>query len=71
MCVALTGFVTEIKGDLATVDFNGNIVTARGASLIKVVPGDRVLVHAGMILQKVSDGEAKELEELMKDVGAF
>ena len=45
MCVALTGFVTEIKGDLATVDFSGNIVTARGASLIKVVPGDRVLVH--------------------------
>ncbi len=71
MCVALPGRVVEVNGDNASVDFNGNIVVARGASLVTVVPGDRVLVHAGCILQKVAVDEADAIEEIMREVGAF
>lgn len=67
MCVALPGRVTEINGTRATVDFSGNIVEAE-AGLVKIKIGDRVLVHAGCIIQKMSDEEADEIEELFKEI---
>ena len=70
MCVALPGKVLEVKGDVAVCDFNGNIVEAR-AGLVDVVQGDHVLVHAGCILQKVSQGEAEDLQNLMNDIAKF
>ena len=70
MCVALPGKVIELdKGD-ALVDFHGNQVRAK-AGLVDVSVGDYVLVHAGFILQKVSTKEAKDLQELMDEVGAW
>ena len=67
MCVALPGTVVEIDGNV--VDFSGNQVRAE-AGLIDVAPGDRVLVHAGMVLQKVSKSEAEELEDLLSELSA-
>ena len=76
MCVALPGKVIELdKGD-ALVDFHGNQVRAK-AGLVRrdfirnPHVGDYVLVHAGCILQKVSTKEAKDLQELMDEVGAW
>lgn len=70
MCVALPGTVLEVKGHNALVDFSGNRVQAE-AGLIDVKAGDKVLVHAGCILQKVSMKEAEEMEELFNELGAF
>lgn len=70
MCVALPGTVLEIHENTATVDFSGNRVEAR-MGLADIAPGDRVLVHAGCILQKVSMQEAEELTRLMNEVGAY
>ena len=67
MCVALPGRVMEINGSKAIVDFSGNTVEAE-AGLVKVVPGDRVLVHAGCIIQTMSDDEADEIEELFREI---
>ena len=67
MCVALPGTVTEIKDNKAVVDFNGNKVNAI-SGLIPVKVGDRVLVHAGCILQVVSQSEAEEIEELLAEI---
>jgi len=50
--------------------FSGNTVNAR-LGLVDVKPGDKVLVHAGCIMQKVSSKEANELEKLMKELEAF
>lgn len=68
MCVALPGIVKKLDGNRAVVDFNGNQIEAR-AGLIDVTEGDRVLVHAGMILQKVSSSEAEEMERLFEEIG--
>lgn len=71
MCVALPGKVIEIKDRDAVVDFNGNRVTAR-AGLVDVKVGDYVLVHAGCVIQKVSQQDMEDLEnlnDLMKDAG--
>ena len=67
MCVALPGKVTKLDGTKATVDFSGNIVTAE-AGLVKVKVGDRVLVHAGCIIQTMDDDMANELEEMFKEI---
>ena len=67
MCVALPGKVVEINGTKATVDFSGNTVEAE-AGLVKIKIGDRVLVHAGCIIQTMSDEEANELEGLFSEI---
>lgn len=67
MCVALPGTVIEAGKAKSIVDFGGNRVEAR-SGLVDVKPGDRVLVHAGCILQKVSKEEAEELTKLFHEV---
>ena len=66
MCVAIPGKVIKIDGTKATVDFSGNIVTAE-AGLVDVKVGDRVLVHAGCIIQTMDDKLADEMEELFNE----
>ena len=63
MCVALPGKVIEIKDRDAVVDFSGNQVTAR-AGLVDVKVGDYVLVHAGCVIQKVTQQDMEDLENL-------
>ena len=68
MCVALPGKVVEINEKDAVIDFNGNQVTAR-VGLVDIKVGDYVLVHAGCVIQKVSQQDMEDLEnlnELMK-----
>ena len=68
MCVALPGKVIELKDRDAVVDFNGNQVTAR-AGLVDVKVGDYVLVHAGCVIQKVTQQEMDELKNLKEQMG--
>ena len=67
MCVALPGKVIKMDGTKATVDFSGTQVLAE-AGLVNVKVGDKVLVHAGCIIQKVQKEEAEELEELFAEL---
>ena len=69
MCVALPGIVKEkINNKYVAADFSGNTVRA-ASGRVEVEPGDRVLVHAGCIIQKVSEEEALEMEELLRICG--
>ncbi|MGN0163010.1 MAG: HypC/HybG/HupF family hydrogenase formation chaperone [Candidatus Ornithomonoglobus sp.] len=63
MCVAAPGLVRSIDNNIAKIDYSGNIVEAN-AGLVKVKPGDYVLVHAGLVIQKINEREAKEMTEL-------
>ncbi len=67
MCVAIPGTVIELDGTKARVDFNGNVVNAE-AGLVDVKIGDKVLVHAGLIIQTMDDDLAKEMDELYKEI---
>ena len=67
MCVAAPGTVIAIEGSIAKVDYEGNIVNAHNG-IIDVKVGDRVLVHAGMILQILSVSEAEEMELLFREL---
>ena len=63
MCVAIPGKIIALDGTKATVDFSGNIIKAE-AGLVNVKLGDRVLVHAGCIIQTMDESMANEMEEL-------
>jgi hydrogenase expression/formation protein HypC len=65
MCVAMPGKVTKVKEKYATVDVDGNNVDAR-SGLVELKEGDYVLVHAGYIIQKLSEKDALEMKELME-----
>ena len=67
MCVAMPGTVLSVDRRTALVDFDGNKVRAR-TGLVQIEPGDRVLVHAGCVLQKISDRELKEMNEIMRQM---
>ena len=63
MCVALPGRVEKIEGLIATVNFSGNIVRAH-TGVVDVAVGDFVLVHAGLVIQKLDAEEAENMTEL-------
>ena len=67
MCVALPGKVIDLEGTTATVDFSGNKVKAE-AGLVNVKIGDKVLVHAGCIIQTMDEDTAAEIEEMFKEI---
>ncbi|WP_026515827.1 HypC/HybG/HupF family hydrogenase formation chaperone [Butyrivibrio sp. MC2021] len=67
MCVAIPGTVIKLDGTKATVDFAGNIVNAE-AGLVNVKVGDKVLVHAGCIIQTMDEKLANEMEELFNEI---
>ena len=67
MCVALPGRVASVNGTRADVDFSGNVISA-DAGLVDIKPGDRVLVHAGCIIQKLSNEDADFMEEFSEYV---
>ena len=68
MCVAIPGKVIELKDRDAVVDFNGNQVTSR-AGLVDVKVGDYVLVHAGCVIQKVTQQDMEEMKNLKELMG--
>ena len=67
MCVAMPGKVISVEGTKAVVEFSGNRIEAQ-AGLVKVKPGDSVLVHAGCILQVLAKEEADSLSDLMAEL---
>ncbi|MCR4908650.1 MAG: HypC/HybG/HupF family hydrogenase formation chaperone [Lachnospiraceae bacterium] len=67
MCVAIPGTVIEKKDHTATVDFGGTKVDAE-AGLVEVREGDRVLVHAGCIIQKLDQKEANAMTALFQEL---
>ena len=67
MCVAVPGKIVAIEGDLAEVDFNGNIVNANIA-LIDTKIGDYVLIHAGCAIEVLSEQKAEEIKSLFDEL---
>jgi len=67
MCVAVPGRVLEIEGNVARVDFFGNVVKVN-VSLVDAKPGDYVLTHAGVAIEKLDPDRADELVKLFEEI---
>lgn len=67
MCIAVPGRVFSLNGNRATVDFSGNLVDAQ-AGLVDVQVGDNVLVHAGCIIQVISDADRDFMMDIFSEI---
>ncbi|MBN2215067.1 MAG: HypC/HybG/HupF family hydrogenase formation chaperone [Bacteroidales bacterium] len=68
MCLSIPGKVTEIAGNMAKVSVGGSLVNVGLHLVDDVRVGDYVLVHTGFALQKISEEEALETLELIKEL---
>ena len=67
MCMAMPGEVVKLNGTKATVSFDGNVIEVE-AGLVKVKIGDFVLVHAGCVIQVISDFDKEMLLDLISEI---
>jgi len=70
MCLAVPGKIIDVdeKNDKATVDYGNGTTRSANISLVKVKPGEYVLVHAGFAIQKVDPKEAEETLQLFNEM---
>ncbi|SFB21227.1 Hydrogenase maturation protein HypC [Acetitomaculum ruminis DSM 5522] len=67
MCVGLPGKVEKIKDGMAIIDAYGAKRQVSAELLEDLMPGDYVMVHAGVAIAKITSDDDEELDELFKD----
>ena len=65
MCLAVPMKVTAIQGDTATAEFGGMKREVEIQLLEGVKEGDFIIVHAGVAIEKLDEGEAERMLELL------
>jgi len=69
VCLGIPARVVEVRGEIAVVDFGEGVLReVYAGSIDGIKPGDTVIVHAGMIIDKVKPEEA---ESLARDIEEF
>ena len=68
MCLSRPGTVRELKLPMALVDIGGSARWYNALMHPDLKLGDRVLVHASLVVKVVQPEEAAELESLMAEM---
>ncbi len=68
MCVSVLAKVLEVDGPVAWVDIAGHRRGYNALLFPEIALGDKVLVHAGMVIQILDDDEALEVEAAIKEL---
>ena len=68
MCLAIPGKIVKISSEEAVVNYDGLEKTASTRLYPTVSVGDYVLVHAGFIIQILSEDEGYELLRLNREI---
>ena len=67
MCLAIPMKITKIEGSRAVAEAMG-VETIVDISLMPDVKiGDKVIIHAGFIIEKLDDEAAREIEQVWED----
>ena len=61
MCLATPCRVIHADSDRIEVDWNGELLQVSALGLPDLRPGEYVLVHAGQVLDRVSEEEAEQI----------
>lgn len=70
MCLAIPGKIVEIDDtkEYATVDYGDGTRRKANISLVDVIVGQYILVHAGFAIQVVDKKEAQETLKLFREM---
>jgi hydrogenase expression/formation protein HypC len=71
MCLSVPAKVVSVEGVSAKVSVGGTLVDIALHLVDDIKPGDYVLVHTGFALQKVSEEEALETIELIRQMDNY
>ncbi len=69
MCLSLPGRVVRLEGPRALVDTAGVMRWCNSLMYPDLQPGDRVLLHAGLVIEIVSEEHAREIESAFTELG--
>ena len=61
MCLAMPLRVLRIDGERVEIDWDGESLWATTGGIADLAVGDYVLVHAGQVLDRISEAEAEEI----------
>ncbi len=67
MCLAVPMQIKKIEDDVATAEYNGVATQVNIALTPDIIVGDKVLVHAGFIIEKLDEAAAKEIEDAWQE----
>ena len=62
MCLTRAAEVLAVQGDQATVRWNDHVATVDTSLVGPLLPGEHVLVHAGLALERVAEDEQQALD---------
>lgn len=68
MCLSIPGKVIAIKSRIATIDIAGSTYQAGTHLTEDIHIGDLVLIHSGFIIQKLTEEEAEESLNLLREI---
>ena len=68
MCVGLAARVVKINGNMALVDASGAKRQVSAELLDGLDPGDYVMVHAGVVIAKITADDVDETDTLLEDL---
>jgi len=67
MCLAIPGKIVELTGDDALVEIEGIRRAANVAFIADAQVGDYVLLHAGFAIEKWSEEDVREYNEIIRE----
>ena len=67
MCVGLSAKVVKISNGTAVIDAGGAKREISAQLLEDLEPGDYVMVHAGVAIEKITEEDDSETEHLMEE----
>jgi hydrogenase expression/formation protein HypC len=70
MCLAVPGEVTKIDGEWAECSFGGTKIRARRDLVPELRVGDYAIVHAGFVIQRLDEADARETLSLLDQITA-
>ena len=71
MCLAVPGKIVELTGDNALVEIQGIKRAANVTFITDAQVGDYVLLHAGFAIEKWSEEDVKEYNDIISEAFAM
>ena len=68
MCLSIPARIVSINGSSAEVSVGGTVFSAGLQMIENAKVGDYILLHAGFAIQKISEKEATETLNLIKEM---
>jgi hydrogenase expression/formation protein HypC len=69
MCLSLPGQVVSMRGPMALVETVGVQRWCNALAYPELAPGDRVLLHAGLVVRVLTEDEVRKTEAAFAELG--